>query len=277
MRSTPTSASARLPAPRRRRSDAPVSDGTRDWDARTYDRVSGPQQDWAREVIERLPLGGDETVLDAGCGSGRVGEQLLARLPRGRLIAVDGSAQMAAAARERLGDRATVLQADLLELELGEHVDVVFSTAVFHWIADHDALFRRLAVLLRPGGQLEAQCGGQGNVSRFRAALREVSARDRFRPHLEGFHPTHFASPGVTEELLRGAGFEEVRCWLEPRPVRPDEPEEFVRAVCLGAQLERLPQELREDFLAAVLARLGPDPELDYVRLNISARRAEGA
>ncbi len=251
-----------------------MSSGTRDWDASTYDRVSTPQQDWASAVIERLALRGDETVLDAGCGTGRVSELLLRRLPRGRLLAVDGSAQMAEAARELLGDRARVIHADLLELELDEELDAVFSSAVFHWIDDHARLFARLGAPLRPGGKLEAQCGGEGNVARFYEVAREVSRHDAYRAHLEGFSPTHFAGPQETAALLEAAGYAEVRCWLEPRPVRPPEPAAYIESVCLGAHLERLPPELRDPFVAVVLELLGPDPELGYVRLNISARRS---
>lgn len=137
-----------------------MSAGTRDWDASTYDRVSTPQRDWAMAVIERLALRGDETVLDAGCGTGRVSEILLRRLPRGRLLAVDGSAQMAEAARELLGDRARVIHADLLELELelDEELDAVFSSAVFHWIDDHARLFARLGA---PGASSRRSAGGR--------------------------------------------------------------------------------------------------------------------
>jgi trans-aconitate 2-methyltransferase len=98
---------------------------TRDWDAATYDRVSGPQVAMAARVLDRLPLDGDETVLDAGCGSGRVTEMLLERLPFGHVIAVDEAPSMVEHARSRLGDRATVLRASLTELELDEPVDAV--------------------------------------------------------------------------------------------------------------------------------------------------------
>jgi trans-aconitate 2-methyltransferase len=137
--------------------------GTRDWDAATYDRVSGPQVEWSSAVIERLGLEGDETVLDAGCGSGRVTELLLEELPRGRVIAVDGSAAMVREAGSRLDPvRTRLIHSDLLSLDLDEEVDAAFSNAVFHWIADHDRLFERLAAAIRPGGRLEAQCGGEG-------------------------------------------------------------------------------------------------------------------
>jgi trans-aconitate 2-methyltransferase len=245
--------------------------GSREWDAGTYDRVSGPQKDWSGAVLDRLALAGDEVVLDAGCGSGRVTEGLLARLPRGRVVGADGSAAMIEAARERLAERAELIHADLVQLELEEPVDAVFSNAVFHWIHDHEALFRALAAALRPGGRLEAQCGGEGNVARFYAAAAERD--ERFRRHLEGFSPTYFAGPRETEERLIAAGFAEARSWLEPQPVRPDEPAAFIEAVCLGSHLDRLPGDLRGPYLRAVLDLVGPDPELDYVRLNISARK----
>ena len=250
-----------------------AASATRDWDAETYDRVSTPQQQWASAVVDRLRLAGDEVVLDAGCGTGRVTALLLERLPRGRVIAVDGSAAMVAESRALLDpERATVQQADLMELTLDEPVDCVFSNAVFHWIADHNRLFANLAAVLLPDGRLEAQCGGAGNVARFYEAVAAVAAERGFTG-LEGFDPAHFATPEETETILAAAGFDRIRCWLEPRPVRPPEPREFIRSVCLGAHLELVAPERHDELVDAVTAALGPDPLLDYVRLNVSARR----
>ena len=153
-----------------------------DWDAATYDRIADPMTRWGTVVLDRLPLRGDETVLDAGCGSGRVTERLVDRLPRGRVVALDGSPAMIEAARERLsryGDRVSYVTADLAApLPLGDaSVDAILSTATFHWVADHEALFRHLASVLRPGGRLVAQCGGQGNTASVRAVLAEVGGR----------------------------------------------------------------------------------------------------
>src|SRR4051794_23529652 len=136
------------------------------WDADTYHRVSDVQRAWAVQVLDRLALRGDETVLDAGCGSGAVTVMLADRLPQGRVIAVDASAEMVQKARETLGDRASVRQANLADFTLDERVDAVFSNAVFHWVPDHDALFRCLRAVLKPGGRLVAQCGGKGNIER---------------------------------------------------------------------------------------------------------------
>jgi len=248
--------------------------GTRDWDAGTYDRVSVPQVEWAHGVIDRLGLEGVEDVLDAGCGSGRVTEMLLERLPRGTVIAVDGSESMVAEAAQRLDDeRVTLIHSDLLEIDLDEAVDRVFSNAVFHWIHDHRGLFRAMHRALRPGGRMEAQCGGAGNIANVVEAIEAAAAEEPFRERLEGFDPHHFATPEETEEILAAVGFEEVECGLMEWPVHPPEPREFIRSVCLGAHSELLPEELRADFLEAVAGRLGPDPVLGYVRLNISARK----
>jgi trans-aconitate 2-methyltransferase len=246
---------------------------TRTWDAAAYHRLSAPQLEWAKQVLERLPLRGDEAVLDAGCGSGRVTRLLLDRLPRGRVVAVDSAASMVEHARAALDpERVLVFQADLTELELDEPVDAAFSNAVFHWVQDHDALFTRLYEALRPGGPLVAQCGGRGNVERLHAAAREVGAEAPYAEHLAGWRgPWHFADAEETAARLERAGFSEIETWLEPYPVTPEDPASFLRTVCLGPHLERLPEELRDDYVAGVLARCGP--ELDYVRLNIDAKK----
>src|SRR3954468_14848911 len=129
----------------------------RDWNAESYQRVSAPREAMGREVLDRLELRGDERVVDAGCGTGRVTAALLERLPRGQVVAVDGSPAMVEQVRERLGDRVDARVAALLELELDAPVDAILSTATFHWIADHDRLFSRLLAALKPGGRLVAQ------------------------------------------------------------------------------------------------------------------------
>jgi trans-aconitate 2-methyltransferase len=247
---------------------------SREWDAATYHRVSGPQVAFAGAVLDRLDLRGDETVLDAGCGSGRVTLMLLERLPRGQVVAVDQAEAMVEHAREVLPpDRATVLRASLTELELDEPVDAVFSNAVFHWIADHERLFARMRAALRPGGRMVAQCGGEGNVERFHRAAREAAAEQPYARWLEGWEgPWNFAGAAETAERLERAGFDDVSTWLEPFPVVPDDPGDYLRTVCLGYHLERLPDELRDGYAEEVLRRA--DPELDYVRLNITARVA---
>jgi trans-aconitate 2-methyltransferase len=209
-------------------------------------------------------------VLDVGCGTGRVTEAVLELIPDGRVLAIDASQEMVELARERLGDRARVWRQDVLELVLDEPVDAVLSTATLHWVVDHDRLWRRLRAALRPGGILEIQCGGQGNIERVRRVIDAVAA-DSF-PELAGWSPWTFAGPQETHTRLEGAGFTSVRCWLEKQPTWPDDLAPFVRSSILPAHLARLPEGRREPFAAAVLQRVRAP--LDYIRLNASAVRA---
>ena len=244
----------------------------RDWDAATYDRVADPQTRWGRVVLDRLPLGSDETVLDAGCGTGRVTELLADRLPHGRVVALDASPSMIEEAGRRLarfGDRVAFVVADLGRpfAVPGGVVDAILSTATFHWIPDHAALFANLAAVLRPGGRLVAQCGGAGNIASVMAVLATVG---------DGWlGEKTFATAEDTAERLTRAGFVDVETWLQAEPTRFEagEPfETFLRTVILGGHVARLPADERDAFVHEVASRL-PEPVIDYVRLNIVARR----
>lgn len=252
----------------------------RDWDAATYDRISAPQLAWAREQLERLHLRGDEVVLDAGCGSGRVTALLVELVPRGSVYGVDAAPSMARHAAEALGHGATILCQDLVQLSLPEPVDVVFSNATFHWVPDHDALFAAIHRTLKPGGRLVAQCGGKGNIDSFRQESNAVAGEEPFAKHFDGWtQPWNYATAEETEQRLRRAGFDEISCWLEAKPTEPPEPRTFARSVCLVRHLDVLPPELHDPFLDAVMqrviARVGEPVVLDYVRLNIDAVRSE--
>jgi trans-aconitate 2-methyltransferase len=241
----------------------------REWNAASYDRMSDPQVAMARDVMDRLDLRGDERVLDAGCGTGRVTEVLVERVPNGAVVAVDGSEAMVEQARARLGDRAEVFASDLLELTLEHPVDAVLSTATFHWIGDHERLFARLHAALKPGGKLVAQCGGYGNIANVEAAIEAVD-----HPTLRGWAgPWNFAAPTETTERLQNAGFTDVWTWLQPWPVQPEDPRQYFSTTILGSHLDRLPEDERAPFVDAVLEQLDEPVVANYVRLNLLARR----
>ena len=239
----------------------------RDWDAATYDRLAAPMTGWGRIVVDRFELRGDERVLDAGCGTGRVTAMLRERLPSGEIVALNGSESMVALARERLGDeRIEYLVADLQRpLPIDPPVDAVLSTATFHWIHDHDALFANLAAVMRSGAQLVAQCGGRGNIASVEAALRGMGESFEGRKH--------FAGPEDTRERLERAGFTEIETWLqdEPTPLDPEDLEPYLATIALGDHVDGMTDDERRSFAHEVAIRL-PVSAIDYVRLNITAR-----
>jgi trans-aconitate 2-methyltransferase len=260
---------------------------TLEWDASEYEAVSAPQMSWGADLLEifleRRGLRGDEVVIDAGCGTGRVTELLLRYLPDGTVLAVDASENMVEAARRRFAGEARVRveHQDLLLLELDRPVDVIFSTATFHWIKDHELLFERLARTLKPGGRLVAQCGGKGNIARTLAVIERVMGEDRFRDAFVGWERGwNFADPETTKARLEGAGFEEVETWLHEELTEfgsVDELARFLKTVVLRQHLTFLPEaQKRDSFAAAVAARLAGEGPLvvDYVRLNMLATRS---
>lgn len=254
--------------------DALSARSVRDWDAATYDRISDPMTRWGADVLSRLDLRGDETVLDAGAGSGRVTEMLLARLPRGRVVAHDYAPSMIAEARQRLarfGDQVRFVEGDLLVLsprDLGDDapVDAVLSTATFHWVLDHDRLFANLASVMRPGAVLAAQCGAAGNIAGLIEAVRSTGSDRAGR--------WYYATPEETRARLQRSGFEDIEVWTHPEPTRlahGEELETYLETVCLRTHVAGMSETERRRFLGDVAAAL-PEPVIDYVRLNISAR-----
>lgn len=255
-----------------------------DWDGAAYHRVSEPQFRWGMAVLERARLRGDETVLDAGAGSGRLTAELLERLPRGRVVAVDRSPSMLAEARDhlaRFGERVRFVERDLLDLEFEEEFDVVFSTAVFHWVLDHEPLFAALFRALCHGGRLIAQCGGAGNLDAIRAVADEVARTQPFAPFFERWTaPWLYADPATTAKRLERTGFTDVRTSTERAPTTfPDRASfiEFIDRVVLRTHVARIPSAMdRRRFLELIAdrsERASPPLMLDYVRLNIEARR----
>lgn len=258
----------------------------REWNSAVYHRLSGPQVSWGKKVLSRLKLRGDETVLDAGCGTGRLTGELLEALPRGRVVAVDLSQNMLQSAREHLsgdvGTRLSLVACDLLHVPLRRAFDVVVSTAAFHWVLDHDRLFRNLHEILIPGGRLEAQCGGGPNIARLRQRANTLAATPEFSPYFEGFHePWFFEDAEGAAKRLTNAGFVEVETSIEAAPTILDDAShyhEFVRNIILRRHLENIPSEKeRNQFMADLTEQAAADDPpflVDYWRLNLRGRAA---
>ncbi len=259
---------------------------SREWNSSEYHRVSGPQVSWGKKVLSRLRLRGDEMLLDAGCGTGRLTGELLQALPRGRVVAVDLSQNMLGTARDHLqpqfGGRVRFVVADLRELPFERAFDGIVSTAAFHWVLDHARLFRSLHRALRPGGWLEAQCGGGPNLARLRKRMAGLAATPKYARFLADFEePWLYIDAETAAHTLQRAGFIEVETGLEPAPTLLDDVHhysEFIKTVILRSHLERIPDpDLRAHYVSELASQAASDDPLfllDYWRLNLSAKVA---
>jgi len=256
----------------------------REWNSAAYHRLSAPQFSWGKKVLSRLKLRGDEIVLDAGCGTGRLTADLLEALPRGRVIGIDLSRNMLNSAREHLtddfGTRLNLVACDFLHLPLQRAFDVIVSTAAFHWVLDHDHLFRNLHDVLIPGGWLEAQCGGGPNTARLRERADALAAAPEFAPYFAGFRePWLYQDAEGAAAALRRAGFVDVETSIEAAPTLMDNAahfSEFVQNIILRRHLENIPtEEARAEFIAKLTDQAAQDDPpflLDYWRLNLRGR-----
>ena len=254
-----------------------------EWNAASYHKVSGPQTSWGQKVLARFEVRGDEHAIDAGCGSGRLTGELMERLPHGRLVAIDRSWNMLMTARANLrplyGSRVRFAQADLPAMPFAGWADLVFSTATFHWVRDHQALFNNIFAALRPGGRLVAQCGGGPNLARAHALAEQAMHAEPFAPYFETWGGVwEFAAAEATAERLRVAGFSRIDTNLEEAPTTlatEEDYREFVTTVIYHVHLGRLPDAAMKhafiDRVTALAAKQDSPFSLDYWRLNIQA------
>lgn len=257
-----------------------------EWNASVYHQVSNPHVTWGRTVLGDLTLRGDETAIDAGCGSGRLTAELLEQLPNGHVIAIDRSANMLVEAQANLaefGDRVTFVQGDVGNLTLdlvGQPVDLVFSTATFHWIKNHPALFRGIYSVLKPGGLLSAQCGGGPNLKSLLQRVAEQMASPELQQYFADWTgPWEFADDVTTANRLQDAGFTNISTWVYEAPTPfadADGYRTFATNVIFGEHLARLPEALRAPFIERLVegaATEDPPFVFDYWRLNMRANR----
>jgi trans-aconitate 2-methyltransferase len=256
-------------------------ESSREWNSFAYHRVSNPQFEWGLKVLDRLSLRGDERVMDAGCGSGRLTAKLLERLPRGEVVGVDLSHNMLTQTAEHLRDRVCFVQADLTHLPFDNEFDVIFSTASFHWVPDHPAMFASLARALKPGGRIEAQCGGGANLKNVLRRIRSLMQSPKFARFFSRWKdPWEFADAETTAERMRHAGFTEIETWLEPAAFKlgsEQEYRDFLPPVILRPFLNAIVDpDLRTQFEEEIIQQAAGDPtfELDYWRLNLRAAKS---
>ncbi len=230
------------------------------WNARDYAQHSSAQLRWAEELIPKLGLRGHESLLDLGCGEGKITALIADRLPQGRVLGLDLSPEMIALAAAQFPPSThpnlAFLQMDVSRIALGQVFDIAFSNAALHWVADHLAVLRGVRACLRPEGRILFQMGGRGNAAGILAALEEVLTRPHWADHFRGFaNPYSFYGPEQYEDWLPQAKFRPLRLELVPKDMQhPDAAGllGWLRTVWFP-YTDRLPGDRREAFLGEVV------------------------
>jgi trans-aconitate methyltransferase len=231
------------------------------WNPHDYAKNSSAQLTWARELIARLDLTGSESVLDVGCGDGKITAEFARSLPNGFVLGVDSSADFIAYACEHYPQSEfTVLQFEQMDarcLKADRRFNFIFSNATLHWVDDHRAFLDSAATLLHPEGRLILSCGGEGNASAMVAALDTLISSPDWSPYFQGFEfPYFFYSPNDYSVWLPDAGFSAVQCALVSKDMTHDGPEGlagWLRTTWFP-YIQRLPEDLQARFTKDLVA-----------------------
>jgi trans-aconitate 2-methyltransferase len=232
------------------------------WDAEEYARNSAAQLGWARELIGKLRLSGNESVLDIGCGDGRVSAELAQRVPRGEVIGCDSSPQMIAKAQSAFppGSHANLSfqLADARALGFQDRFEVAFSNATLHWVKDQPTVLRGVARALKRGGRLLFQMGGRGNGEELIAMARLMTGEAQWRGFFQGFEfPWGFHGPEEYRSWCGDAGLRVLRAELLPRDMLHQGTEGlagWMRTTWMPFT-DRVPVDRREAFIAEAVDR----------------------
>lgn len=186
------------------------------FDGRKYEKFSQPQQDWGSRMMDELDLHGDECILDIGCGNGLLTEKLAMRVPDGRVIGIDSSASMLEQAKSHKAENMEFRLLDIETMIFEDEFDVVFSNAALHWIMDHPRVLDMIYKSMKKGGIMRAQFAGEGNCKNLSDVLMEAISSHEFKADFSSFEwPWYMPGKAEYEELLRSAGFEQYRVWIE--------------------------------------------------------------
>ena len=258
------------------------------WDAEDYAKNSSAQLVWARELIGKLELSGCERVLDLGCGDGKISAEIARMLPRGKVVGIDKSQEMVDFAADAFPNEQwpnlRFWRADAVRLEFREEFDVVFSSATLHWVKDHGPVLRGISRALKPGGRVLLQMGGRGNADAILNLMEESRAKPKWSRYFGGFeYPYGFYGPEEYGKWLSDAGLKANRVELIPKDMAQQGKEGlagWVRTTWLP-YTQRVPEELREEFIDEVVGRFveanPPDSEglvhVQMLRLEVEAIR----
>lgn len=151
--------------------------------AKGYDRAASAQAAIAARLVAWAAESGVEpgSILDSGCGTGLVAEELQRRWPQAKLTALDASRSMLEEAQRKL-PQLSVLTGDILTLEPGQKFDAIFSSMALHWLPDPLKILNRWQGWLKPQGRLFAAVPVDGSFLAWRERCRRHGIRDGLWP-----------------------------------------------------------------------------------------------
>ena len=253
------------------------------WRPEKYERSSSAQKLWAEELIRKIEIKGRERVLDIGCGDGKITASIAGLLTKGSVLGIDSSKEMVRFAKDKFppGSHKNLrfMEADARDLRFDEEFDLVVSFATLHWVGDHGPVLRGIRRALKPKGRIFLQFGGRGNAAAPLKIADEMTGEDRWRSYFGGFDFRYgFFGPEEYRAWLEEAGLMPQRVELIPKDMVQKDSKAFAGWIetTWHPYLERVPEELRREFIAEIVDRyLQQHPADDGGRVHVGMMRLE--
>jgi trans-aconitate 2-methyltransferase len=230
------------------------------FDGEKYEKSSQCQREWGTDLVEELPLNGDESILDLGCGNGVITRELAERVPYGTVVGIDSSQSMLEAAKAHKTQNMELKKLDINEMAFEDDFDVVFSNAALHWVLGHEKLLKKIYNALKQRGFLRAQFGGAGNVSNFIEVVRGVMELPAYVPYFKDFRwPWYMPKSEEYEALLSRTEFRNYKVWKENKDRYFPDAESMIGMVeeaGLVPFIAVLPEDVKRPFRDAVVKRM---------------------
>jgi trans-aconitate 2-methyltransferase len=169
------------------------------WDAALYENKHSFVWQYGENLIALLSPQQGESILDLGCGTGQLTQQIAAT--GAEVIGIDYATSMIEQAQKNYPNLKFTV-ADARNIEFSQAFDAVFSNAVLHWIQQPEQVVKCIWQALKPGGRFIAEFGGKGNIQLIVEALSQA-----IEPSFNIRNPWYFPSIGEYATLLEEQGF----------------------------------------------------------------------
>ncbi len=187
------------------------------WDAAIYDTVKAPQVAAGRELIHLARIREDDSILDLGCGTGKLTIELARQAARGSVVGLDPSTEMLDKAREVSSGMGNVrlVQAPAQAMNFADEFDLVFSNSALHWVTEQEQAISRVYRSLRSRGRIAFQMPAKHFCTEFFDSVGEAITTLGYERFYENWQsPWYFSMPEEFASLLSHAGFRGVKVYI---------------------------------------------------------------
>lgn len=256
------------------------------WNPEDYAKNSHAQLKWAQELRKNIDLQQYRSILDVGCGDGKITAEFAATLPSSNILGIDSSSAMITYAAQKYPTtqypHLSFSCIDARELEFEREFDLIFSNATLHWIDNHQAFLKGANNALQDAGRMIISCGGRGNAAQILEVFSELTTCKPWKVYFDEFYnPYYFYGLEDYQIWLEKYNFAVERLELVPKDMTHQDREglaSWIRTTWMPFT-KSVPEDKREDFVSQFvdlyLAKYPLDSQglahVSMVRLEVDA------